>query len=240
MPSYPVLASAGFACLALVAASGAPLGAQDFPMPHVTVTGEASRAVEPNMAEARAGVVSQAKTAREASETNARAMTAVLSALQEAGIEKRDIQTSSFRVQPLFTRPQQEARAEPPRISGYQVANTVTVKIRDLGRLSDVLDRLLSAGANSIYGIEFEVAEPAKLLDEIRAAAVADAKRKAALYAKAADAQIGRVLALTESSVTVPRPVLRAVAAPQSASTLTAPGEETLRVSITATFELSR
>lgn len=229
------------AFLMLIALIGAqwPASAQDIPVPHVTVSGEASRAVEPSLAEARAGVITQGKSAREASDANARTMAAVLASLKEAGVEAKDIQTSRFSVQPLFTRQQQDGRSEPPRISGYQVSNNVTVRIRDIGKLGEIFDRLLAAGANTIYGVEFQTPENSKLIDSVRAAAVEDAKRKAELYAQAAGVQLGRVFAITENSVSVPRSLMRAAAAPQSA-TPTSPGEEVLRVSVTVSFELNR
>ncbi len=229
------------AVLAVIAFAGSPspASAQDFPMPHITVSGEATLAVEPSLAEARAGVITQGKSAREASEANGRAMAAVIGSLKEAGIEAKDIQTSRITLQPLFTRQQQESRSEPPRITGYQVSNTVSVRIRDVNKVGDIFDRLLAAGANSIYGLEFQVPESGKLVDGVRAEAVADAKRKAEIYAQAAGVQLGRVIAINENSVTMPRPVMRAMAAPQAASPI-APGEETLRVSVTVSFELNR
>lgn len=233
-----VFAPAVLVLLFLIGGAGSA-AAQDLPVPHVTVSGEASRAVEPSLAEARAGVITQGKSAREASEANARTMTAVLASLKEAGVEPKDIQTSRFAVQPLFTRQQQEGRSDSSRITGYQVSNNVTVKIRDVGQLGEIFDRLLAAGANTIYGVEFQVPENPKLLDTVRAAAVADAKRKAELYAQAAGVQLGRVFAITENSVSVPRPIMRAAAAPQAATPIS-PGEEVLRVSVTVTFELSR
>ncbi len=233
----PVFAPAVLVLLSLIGRE--PAAAQDLPIPHVTVSGEASRAVEPSLAETRAGVITQGKSAREASDANARTMTAVLASLQEAGVEPKDIQTSRFAVQPLFTRQQQEGRSEPPRITGYQVSNNVSVRIRDIGKLGEIFDRLLAAGANTIYGVEFQVPENPKLLDAVRTAAIEDGKRKAELYAQAAGVQLGRVFAITENSVSVPRPMMRAAATPQSA-TPTSPGEEVLRVSVTVTFELSR
>lgn len=225
------------ASLVLVLAAGPPAHGQDFPVPHVTVSGEASRTAAPDLAQIRAGVTNQAKTAREAAEANARTMTAVIAALTESGIDSKDIQTARLSIQPLFTRPQ-DGRADPPRITGYQVSNSLTVKVRSLGRIGEIFDKLTGAGANHIWGVDFQVSESSKLLDAVRAAAVADAKRKAEIYAQAAGAQLGRVMAVSESAIAFPRGTAMR-AAPQAATPV-APGEETLSVTLSVTFELVR
>ncbi len=167
-----------FMALLLAAILVASARGQDLTLPNVTVSGEASTSVQPDLAEIRAGVTNQAKTAREAAEVNARMMTAVLSAAKEAGVEPKNIQTARISVQPLFSRPQQDGRNEPPRISGYQASNNVTLRLRDIAKIGDALDRLIAAGANTVHGVDFQVSESSKLLDTVRAAAVADARRR--------------------------------------------------------------
>ena len=198
----------------------------------VTVTGEATVAVAPDTAVIRIGVSSQEKTAREASEANAKQMTAVLAAIKGNGIAERDIQTSRLSLQPQYD----PNKAGTAHLTGFQATNQVTVRIRDIDKLPALLDRAIAAGANEMSGIEFVVSEQSKLLDRARDDAVADAHRKAELYARAAGAKLGHVVAITEeSSVVPPRPMqaLRASAVP------IAPGEQTLRAMITVTYELT-
>ena len=197
----------------------------------VTVTGEATVAVAPDTAMIRIGVTSQDKTAREASEVNAKQMTAVLAAIKDAGIADRDIQTSRLSLQPQYD-PNKSGTA---RLTGFQATNQVTVRIRDIDKLPTVLDRAIAAGANEMSGIEFVVSEQSKLLDQARDDAIADARRKAELYAKAAGAKLGRVVSITEEgSSPPPRPMqaMRAGAVP------VAPGEQTLRAVVTVSYEL--
>jgi len=198
----------------------------------VTVTGEATVAVAPDAAVIRIGVSSQDKTAREASEANAKQMTAVLAAIKDTGVADRDIQTSRLSLQPQYD-PNKSGTA---RLTGFQVSNQVTVKIRDIDRLPTVLDRAIAAGANEMSGIEFVVSEQSKLLDRARDDAIADAHRRAELYAKAAGAKLGHVVAITEEGSTPPpRPMqaMRAGAVP------IAPGEQTLRATVTVSYELT-
>jgi uncharacterized protein YggE len=197
----------------------------------VTVTGEATVAVAPDTAMIRIGVTSQDKTAREAGEANAKQMTAVLAAIKDAGIADRDIQTSRLSLQPQYD----PNKAGTARLTGFQATNQVTVRIRDIDKLPAVLDRAIAAGANEMSGIEFVVSEQSKLLDQARDDAIADARRKAELYAKAAGVKLGRVISITEEgSAPTPRPMqaMRAGAVP------VAPGEQTLRAVVTVSYEL--
>ena len=197
----------------------------------VTVTGEATVAVAPDTAMIRIGVTSQDKTAREVGEVNAKQMTAVLAAIKEASIADRDIQTSRLSLQPQYD----PNKAGTARLTGFQATNQVTVRIRDIDKLPAVLDRAIGAGANEMSGIEFVVSEQSKLLDQARDDAIADARRKAELYAKAAGAKLGRVISITEEgSSPPPRPMqaMRAGAVP------VAPGEQTLRAVVTVSYEL--
>lgn len=197
----------------------------------VTVTGEATVAVAPDAAVIRIGVTSQNKTAREASEANAKQMTAVLAAIKDTGIADRDVQTSRLSLQPQYD-PNKSGTA---RLTGFQATNQVTVRIRDIDKLPVFLDRAIAAGANEMSGIEFVISEQSKLLDRARDDAIADARRKADLYAQATGSKLGPVVSITEEgSAAQPRPMqaMRAGAVP------IAPGEQTLRATVTVSYEL--
>jgi uncharacterized protein YggE len=111
----------------------------------------------------------------------------------------------------------------------------VRVKVRDLARLGQVLDRQVSQGANLVYGIHFGLQEPAPLLDEARKRAMADARRRADLYAAAAGLKVGRVLSVQEAGVTPPGPPPRMA---MSAAVPVAPGEQEIQATVTVTFTL--
>jgi uncharacterized protein YggE len=184
---------------ALLTALSVPALADDAVI-SVTGTGEVSAA--PDTAFINSGVTTQGATAREALDANTEAMNNLMATLKEAGIEPRDIQTSGFSVSPNYV--YTDARDAngytlPPKIDGYQVYNTVNVRIRDLASLGAVLDKQVNVGANTINGITFSVADPSKLYDEARRAAFADAKEKATLYAEAAGEGLGGLKSITES-----------------------------------------
>jgi hypothetical protein len=222
-------------CIFAIAATFAPASAQTAERMEklITVTGEGTAAAVPDSAVIRLGVSSQGKTARAASDANAKEMTVVLAAIKETGVADRDIQTTSLSLQPQY----EPNKTGTPRLIGFQANNQVTVKIRDIANLPSVLDRAISSGANEMSGIEFVVSEHAKLLDKARNEAIADARRKAELYAAAAGMKVGRVMAISEEGATPqPRPyqALRA-----GAATPIAPGEQMLRAVVSVSFELT-
>jgi uncharacterized protein len=216
--------------IALVLAAAAPVAHAADKL--VTVTGEASISVEPDTAVIRIGVTSQGKTAKAASETNAREMTAVLAAIKANGIADRDIQTSRLSLQPQYD-PNKGGTAH---LLGFRVTNQLTVKIREIGKLPSFLDSTVVAGANEMSGIEFIVSEHSKLLDRVRAEAITDARRKAELYAHAASAKVGHVVTITDEGTSPPRPVMQAL---RAGGVPVAPGEQTLRATVTVSYELA-
>ncbi len=221
--------------LLLAVAAVIPANAADKIEKLVTVTGEATVAAVPDTAMIRVGVTSQGKTAKAASEANAKDMNAVLAAIKENDIAERDIQTSGLSLQPQYDSRQGGSN----RLTGFQMSNRITVKLRDISKLPAVLDRAVGAGANEMSGIEFIVSEESKALDQARSGAVADARRKAELYAGAAGMKVGRVMVISEEGA-IPPPRLSApmrVGAP--AATPISPGEQTLRAVVTVTFELT-
>jgi hypothetical protein len=199
----------------------------------VTVTGEATVAVAPDAAVIRIGVTSQGKTARDASDANARQMTSVFAAIKEAGIADRDVRTSRLSLQPQYDTNKPGAA----RLTGFQATNQVTIRIRDIDKMPVILDRAIAAGANEMSGIEFVVSEQSKLLDRARDDAIADARRKAELYAKAAGAKLGAVVAIAEEGATPPsRPLVQAM---RAGAVPIAPGEQMLRAVVSVSFELT-
>lgn len=227
---------AALICALLFAAAPlAPLsaGAAERVEKLITVTGEATVAAAPDSAIIRLGVSSQGKTARAASDANAKEMTVVLAAIKESGVADRDIQTAVLSLQPQ----NEPNKTGAPHLIGFQSNNQVTVKIRDIDRLPSVLDRAIAAGANEMSGIEFVVSEQSKLLDKARAAAIADALRKAELYAGAVGMKVGRVMSISEEGSTPPARAYQALRA--GAATPIAPGEQTLRAVVTVSYELT-
>ena len=212
-----------------------PALAQTALPPAISVTGEANVSVAPDQAQIDAGVTSDARTAREASEANNAAMAKVLLALKGAGIEGRDYQTSRLSLQPQFANPSKASDRQ--GIVSFRASNRVTVRVRDVTKVANVIDALVTAGANEIGGINFTVTQASKHLDEAREKAIADARRKAEIYAKAAGVTLGEPLSISEEGA--PVPMYRGkMAAPMAAGAPVAQGEETLSVTVSVSWAI--
>jgi uncharacterized protein YggE len=208
------------------------------PQARVIVVGEGSVHVAPDYAQIRGGVTTKGKTVKEATDANSKVMAAVTAALLNSGIAQADIQTAQFSIQPVYAPPQPQNE---PKLVGYSVSNQITVTVRTLGKVSEVLDRMVDAGVTDVGNVAFLHSDPAKALDQAREAAVADARRKAELYAHASGFTLGRVVWLTEDTGAmppVPMPMFRAQAS-MAAPVPIAPGEDTLRVQITVGFDIA-
>lgn len=211
----------------------APARADDFPSA-ISVSGEATVSAAPDLAQIDAGVANDAKTAKEASDANNAAMGKVLAALKGAGIAEKDYQTSRLSLQPQYG--QNKSTGATP-VVGFRASNRVTVKIRDVTKVAGIIDTLVGAGANDIGNISFEVTQASKLLDGAREQAVADARRKAEVYAKATGVTLGAPLSISEGSAPVPLFKAR-MATPQMAPAAVAPGEETLSVTVNVSWAI--
>ncbi len=220
---------------AIMIACASPALAQTVPPATISITGEATISVPPDLAEIDGGVTSEAKTAREATDANNKAMGTVLAALKTAGIPEKDLQTSRLSLQP-----QSSSRTSngPVQITGYRASNHVTVTVRDIAKVANTIDALTSSGANDIGGVHFMVSNASKLLDDARTQAFNDARRKAEIYARAAGVELGTPLSISEDGG-APAPMFRRMATAMAASpTPVSVGEETLRVGVNVAYEI--
>jgi uncharacterized protein YggE len=210
---------------------------QSPPQARVIVIGEGSASVPPDYVQIAGGVTTKAKTAKDATDANSKLMTAITTALLSTGIEQKDIQTSRFSVRPVYTPAQPNIE---PKLSGFEVSNQLSVTIRQIAKVGEILDRLIAAGATDVGDVEFLHSDTSNTLDQAREAAVADARRKAELYARAAGFSLGRVAWITEDSgyaPPMPMNAMRASGGMPSPPPISS-GEDTLQVRITVGFDI--
>jgi len=193
--ALPGLLLIGAAALATPLAVTLAKAAEEASERRISVTASATVTAEPDLALISTGVVSEAETAREALDRNTAAMRRLIDGLKAADIKPNDIQTTSFNVEPRY---EQARDGRPPKIVGYRVHNQVRIAAREIGRLGEVLDRAVTLGANQVGGIQFEVSKAETLKDEARREAMANALRRAQLFAAAAGVQLGDVLRIEE------------------------------------------
>jgi uncharacterized protein YggE len=201
----------------------------------ISATGEVTRV--PDIAIVSTGGVTKASTARAAIQQAAARMARVRTALKAAGVEDRDIQTSSLNLNPEY----RYVNNQPPQLTGYSASNQLTVRFRDLGNAGTIIDALVAEGANQINGPTLTIDKPEAALDEARARAVATGRARADLYARAMGLRVVRIVAISESGgsfpVPPPMPVMMEARA-QAASSKIDPGEQKLQVNLAMTFEL--
>ncbi|MEZ0471972.1 SIMPL domain-containing protein [Luteimonas salinilitoris] len=202
----------------------------------VSAQAEASRV--PDVATLSAGVVTQAADANAALRANAERMNALMAAIKAAGIAEKDVQTSGLNVHPQYRHSDNAA----PAITGYQASNTVSLKVRDIAALGDVLDALVASGANQVNGPSFEIDEPEAVYDEARQAALQKAQQRARIYAQSLGMRVRRIVSISEGGgfMPPPRPMMRmeTTAMDMAASSPVSPGQTTLTANLDVVFEL--
>ena len=237
----PSLRKTLFSLLALLFAAApvagqAALADEHEPKRTITINGKGSVKAAPDKVSVSAGVESQAPTAKDALARNTAAMTRVVQTLKDAGIDPKDIQTTTFTVSPRYDTSDD---GRPPRIVGYSVINSVYVTTHDLDKLGTILDQLVTAGPNSIGGIAFDIDKPEEKQNEARKAAMEDAIAKAKLYVAAAGAELGPVMTITEQGGYLPRTMSAPMMEAATAKPVPIePGIESVDIEVQVTWEL--
>ena len=230
----------------LLAASfaAAPAFAEPLAPPMISVTGEGSASLAPDMAVTTLTVLTEAETARAALDANNATMEKVMAAMKSEKIAERDLQTSGFSVQPRWVYPEpKDGQQVPPTITGYQVQNTLSVRIRDLTRLGAILDASVTLGVNQGGNVSFTNDNPDPAREEARRDAVKRAMAKAQQLADAAGVHLGRIMEISEQTLNQqPMPMMEAQFVRSKASDSSVPmaaGENEYRVQVSMSFEIA-
>lgn len=235
------------ACAALIAATATPLTVSNAHETKpgtiaVSATGEAS--VTPDMAIITLTVLREAPTAKAALDSSNEAMAAVLATMKAKGIEDRDLQTSNFNIQPRYAydRPKRDTPPTAPKIDGYLVNNTLSVRLRDLSKLGIILDESVTLGVNSGGHIAFTSEDPTAANEQARESAVKNAMAKARTIVTAAGVSLGPILEISEADHQPPRPMaMRNMAAESAADAVPiAAGENVYRVTVNIRWEIAQ
>jgi len=203
----------------------------------VSVTGQGVAAATPDMVTVSVGVVTQGENAADALTANNNAMSALNAVLDDFDVAERDRRTSNFNISPRYDRRTNDGRA--PQISSYEVNNQLSIRYRDVDRLGELLDAVVTSGSNRIGGMNFGNTNEDELRDEARKSAVADARHRGELYAEAAGMQLGKVVSITEAGSPQPRPNLRAgMMMAEAAAVPISTGENEIRAVVQVIFTL--
>jgi uncharacterized protein YggE len=165
--------------------------------------------------------------------------------MEDNGIEKKDLQTSGFNIQPRYFYPKRKSDGQqpPPQITGYLVSNNLTIRIRDIEKAGSILDLSVTLGINTGGNIQFTNSDTSAVLKEARTKAVKAAIEKAQTLAEAANVKLGAILNISENT-NRPRPVAiaqaRSLSVQEDASVPIASGENSYQVIVQMSWEISQ
>jgi uncharacterized protein YggE len=228
--------AAGMAAKSGQAQTPTPTAQEGSVMRTISVTGTGQASAQPDVAVVRIGVTTEADTAQEALTQNNQQMQALLEALADSGIEQENIQTSFVQLQPRYNQPtgQEGGSLE---LAGYTAVNIVEVRVEDINRVGEVLDAAVSAGANTVEGIFFEISDPSGLYAQAMDGAMADARLKAEHLASLAGAELGEILSITEGAAG-PIPFAAGGVSRLDSSVPVEPGTQNVTAQLQVTWEL--
>ncbi len=244
MQSFSLRRLASLGAVALVAttlfAGSVPVSAQEATssaIATVSVSGVGAVAVAPDTASVQLGVTVTEATLADAQAASSTQMATIIDAVKSAGVEDKDIQTSSYYVSVMQT---YDSNGNPTEVSSFQVQNQVNVVIRDIAKVGDILDSAVAAGANTIYGVNFYVDDSTAASSQARALAIADAHQRAQELADAAGMTLGPVVSISEG--TNYGPIYGkgggAGAAQAAPSTPIQAGTSTIEIDVTVVYQL--
>jgi uncharacterized protein YggE len=170
----------------------------------ITVTGSGKTVLSPDIAYINIGVQTEGKDAAQAVSDNNQNTQQVIDALLATGVAEEDIQTTNFNIYP---RQEYDPQGQPTGEITYVVNNTVYVTVRDLDQVGDLLNTAVASGANTIHGIQFDVADNAEALSDARVAAIKNAETIASELANAAGVTLGEIHSISTLTGGYPVPM---------------------------------
>ncbi len=198
----------------------------------ITVSATGAVTLVPDVARVGLGVTVTKPTVKAARDAAGTAMNAIIASLKALGIDDKDIKTTSIDLSPQYS------NASPAKIVGYRMSQQLQVTVRDLDKAGDVVDTATAKGATDVNGLWFEVADPAKAMDEARADAIAKARTSAGAMASAAGVTLKGVVSISESSAYYPGPYYGVAGARDEAATPVQPGTQDVQATVTVVFEI--
>ncbi len=204
----------------------------------VSFSGEGKVLAKPDVAVVDFSIVTEAVTSKAAQDANSEKSNRVSDFLKKQKIDDKDVKTISYNIYPQYDYP----RSGVPRIRGYQVSQTMEVKIRDLSSVSSVLDGVVTAGANQVGNLSFQIDEPEKLKAEARAKAIADAKKKADELKGQVGIKLGRIVNFSEGITGYPVPMyessMKGMGGIGGGGPSVPSGENEITINVTLTYQI--
>jgi uncharacterized protein len=197
------------------------------------VTAEGTAEVKPDISNVQAGVSANGSTSEAVRNRINDSISKISQAVKDEGVDSKDIQTANYNINPNYDFNQGQ------RITGYSANTTLTIKVRDVEKVDSVIDAAVSAGANNVNSLGFEVEDRAKYENEARKEAVEKAKKKAEDAAKIAGFKLGKIINYSENFAGVPVPLtLEAQGRGGDLGSSIEPGTDEIKVIVTLSYEI--
>lgn len=206
----------------------------------ITVRGTGSISAAPDQIKMSVGVTQQETTVKAAQDKVTATTDALVAKLKEAGVADKDYRTGQFSVEPAmdYGFPGKDgSTSQTPKLVGYRVTSILDITLRDTAKVADLLDALTTAGANTVYGVNYTFSDPNSLTQQAYDSAVKDAESKATKLAGLSKMQLGKVVSVTEASANVPGPVYNDMAAGKGGGSAIYPGQQSVQVDLIVTYE---
>jgi uncharacterized protein YggE len=221
------------AVLTLFVGTGFALASVPEGKPSITVTGTGKVVYVPDIGYIHVGVATEGWTAAEAWKKNEAIVQKIFAELRKLSVDEKDLKTDNLSVQPRYHQKPNEA----PEFVGYTVSYDLQVTVRKLDQMGTLLDRMVDAGANRNMSVSFGCSKLDELVDQARARAVEEARKKATLYVTGAGARLGNVLAISDTPY---YPQARHYSLAEAKGMLPiAAGEQEMTVTITVTWAIN-
>jgi len=227
--------------LLMVGSAAAGQGSAGSEAPTIVVTGSGDVSAAPDRAVVNLGAVAEAKQAIEAQKQLNQIMQRVVKDIKALGIADEKIRTDRLSLYPVYSNPGRKTDQEPeaPRIVGYRAATTVQVQVDDLERVGSVIDAGITAGANQLANLSFELRDDGKYRQQALKLAAQEARVKADAIAAAMNLQLGEVVEIREEGARMPYSSERKYAAPASGGTPIQPGQIEVSAGVNIRFKLN-
>lgn len=198
-------------------------------------TGEGTAIARPDIASVSVGIQAQAQTVKNVQDQINSVINKVSEGLKQIGVDSKDIQTRNYSINPSY-----DYSGGSPRITGYSANTTLSVKVRDLDNINNVIDTATANGANQVGGVSFDIEDKTKAENEAREKAVEQAKKKAEAAAKIAGFKLGRIMNYAENQPGGgrPIPILMEAAKAVGAPTQVEPGTSEITITVTLSYEI--
>ena len=170
----------------------------------VSFSGEGKVVAKPDIAKISLSIVTDALTSKTAQDENSKKSKTVTDYLKKQNIDDKDIKTTGYNIYPQYKYPQYGGQ---PTITGYQVNQSMEIRIRDLDKVSNILDGIVASGTNQVSQLSFEIDNPDALKSEARAKEIADAKSKANELKSQVGISLGKIINFSENTSGYPVPI---------------------------------